>query len=185
MYVLLVAVGLKVGGLLPCVLETIWNLWYNEWGGSSNPFVKNLLNGLGISCLLAGPLEVATGRSIFSGEYEAVIWLSILTAAIATTSHTQDFRDMEGDKAAGRKTVPLVIGEDNAGLVVSLGVIIWTIIACQVWGAGWREAVLPLIGGTALIGNISMNKTRRGNKLSWKLWVLWMLGLFLLPLLSR
>ncbi|KAI0376538.1 UbiA prenyltransferase family [Hypomontagnella monticulosa] len=171
MYPVTIIIALKCGGLAPCLLEMVFCLWHNEWGGGENAILKNLINGFGIPCLIAGPLEIATGRSIFSGQGKSAIWLSIIAAAIATTSHIQDFRDVEGDGAVGRRTIPLVIGDTNARLLASLGVVIFTYLSCWFWESGWRE-----------IANLFLNRTREGDDFSFKrLWFLWMLGLFSLP----
>lgn len=66
MYPVAFAISWEIGGLLPCVLEAFLCLWYNEWGGASDPFLKNILNGLGFACFFAGPLEVATGHAVLS-----------------------------------------------------------------------------------------------------------------------
>ncbi|KAI1775444.1 hypothetical protein F4818DRAFT_451743 [Hypoxylon cercidicola] len=147
MYPVVLLVALCVGGLVPCLLEALFCLWYNEWCGASDPFLKNLLNGLGFACFLAGPLEVATGHSIFSGGCTAAIWLGILTGCITTTSHTQDFRDKEGDKFIGRDTVPLALGDYYARMIVALGVVGWTSVAGWYWRAGWSEVAMSWVVG--------------------------------------
>jgi hypothetical protein len=84
---------------------------------------------VGFACFFAGPPGVLTGESIFSGQGKAAIWLGILTACITTTVHTQDFRDVRGDRVAGRITVPLSIGDTAARLVVAVQVCGWTLAA--------------------------------------------------------
>ncbi|KAI1414495.1 hypothetical protein F5Y13DRAFT_178784 [Hypoxylon sp. FL1857] len=164
MYPVTIMIALKCGGLVPCLLQSFCSLWYNEWGGDSDVVLKNLLNGIGIPCFLAGPLEVATGR------------------AMAMTSHVQDFRDVDGDRAAGRKTLPLVIGSTNARLLVILGVGSFTCLSCWFWETGLRESIFVWLMGFILLGNLFFNRTRRADDLSWKiLWFLWMLGVYLLP----
>ncbi|RYP44207.1 hypothetical protein DL768_009299 [Monosporascus sp. mg162] len=114
-------VAIRFGGLVPCLFETAFSLWYNELGGSGNPFLKSLLNGVGLTCFLVGPLEVATGHAIFSGQGKSAAWIFILAAAMTVTSHIQDFRDVEGDRAAGRRTIPLTIGDMNARVLAAIG----------------------------------------------------------------
>ncbi|KAH8600630.1 hypothetical protein B0O99DRAFT_563615 [Bisporella sp. PMI_857] len=178
MYPVVLIVALMTGGLAPCLIEAVSCLWYNEWGGASDPFLKNALNGLGFACFLAGPLEVATGRSVFDATV-ARIWLVLLTGAITTTVHTQDFRDVKGDRAVGRLTLPLLIGDKMARAVVVLGVPGWTAVVCWFWGSwGW----LAWAAGAGMIRSLLWDRSWEGNKLSWKLWAVWMVGLFLVPL---
>lgn len=187
MYLVTLGISLGIGGLFPCLVEAVACLWYNEWGGASDPYLKNLLNGIGFACFFAGPLEVATGRSVFSGDMQAAVWLLLLGGAITTTSHAQDFRDMDGDKASGRMTLPLVLGDLNARLIVAVGVVGWTSVACWFWGVGlvdWKIGCLSWISGTGMAGNFFRDRTRAGDRLSWKLFPLWLIGLLLLPVHS-
>lgn len=179
MYPVILLVSLSIGGLTPCLLEALFCLHYNEWGGAANPWLKNLLNGVGFTCFLAGPLEVVTGHSVCQGK--AAIWLSIIAAAITTVSHTQDFRDKEGDKVTGRRTVPLVFGDTNARVVAGLGLTLWPIIACWYWEAGWMGA-WALIAGAMTTANLFWNRSNAGDVLTWKMFPLWLLGLMVLPL---
>ncbi|KAK3293013.1 UbiA prenyltransferase family [Chaetomium fimeti] len=184
MYPVVLMVALAVGGLGPCLLQAALSLWYNELDGASHPFIKNLLNGLGDACLFAGPLEVVTGRSVFSGRGEAARWLAILAAAITTTVHTQDFRDCEGDKATGRRTVPLVIGDTNARLMAAAGFAIWTAVSCWYWGIGLgicKAGVGVWVAAALLVTNLFRDRSQRGDSFTWKLYALWLLGLFALP----
>lgn len=77
MYPIVLLLALTVDGLGPCLLEALSCFWYNKLGRASQPFVKNLLNGLCFACLPARSLEVVNGRSIFSGQGDATRWLGI------------------------------------------------------------------------------------------------------------
>lgn len=186
-YALVLAVTATVGGKGPSLLELALCLWYNELGGSANPFLKNLLNASGLVCFFAGPLEVVTGHSVlFAGEGKVALWLLIIAGAITTTSHLQDFRDVEGDRLANRKTIPLLLGDRNARAVVAAGIPAWTAVACCLWGVGWQQlSSLPAwVAGGVTVGNVLCNRTQKGDCLSWKLFPLWLLGLFILPISS-
>lgn len=184
MYPVILFVSITTGGMGPCILEAFLCAWYNEWNGASNPFLKNLLNGFGFSCFLAGPLEVATKHSVFCGDGKAAMWLFLLALSITTTSHTQDFRDMDGDRAVGRRTVPLVIGDINARLLVAIGTTAWTGIGTWFWDCTWKEGILAWVFGIGMMGNLILNRSKKGDTLTWKLWPFWMFGLFLLPLFT-
>lgn len=185
MYPVILVVSYIAGGLVPCLLEIVCCLCYNEWGGASDPFVKNFLNGIGMAFFLAGPLEVATGHSVLSADMRAATWLSIIAAAITTTVHAQDFRDLEGDKASGRRTVPLVIGDSNARYLVAVGVLGWTSACCWFWGLGfakWQACCPAWMAGAIMVSSFLWNRTLAGDVWSWKLFPLWVLGLFVLPM---
>lgn len=173
------------GGFWPYLILTMFHVWYNEFGGASNPILKNVHNGVGICCFFAGPLEVATKRSIFSGNGDAAAWLMILMGAIATISHTQDFRDMKGDKIAGRRTIPLVLGDLRARILVVLAVVLWTQVACIFWAAGWRDASFGYIAGVAMVTNLLLDRSKRGDIRSWRLFAVWLQSLVLVPYLKN
>ncbi|KAI1370790.1 UbiA prenyltransferase family-domain-containing protein [Hypoxylon crocopeplum] len=179
------SVTAMLGGLGPCLLQAVVCLWYNEFGGSDNPFLKNLANGIGIPCFLAGPLEVALGRSIFADGDVLPTWILLLSGAIVVTNHTQDFRDVKGDRAHKRVTVPLAIGDTNARVAAALGVFTFTQLSSLFWDAGLKTSGTAWVAGIVLVGNLFLNKSQKGDDLSWKkLWFIWMLSLFFLPFLK-
>ncbi|KAI1358744.1 UbiA prenyltransferase family [Xylaria arbuscula] len=171
LYPIILLLSYHWGGMIPCLLLS-----------SLGPFLKNLLNGLGFACFYAGPLEVATRYSVFTGDGKAAIWLGILCCAITTTSHTQDFRDVEGDRASGRKTVPLVVGDTVARIMVAVGVAIWAVIACWFWGPTWTRILLAAVTGGTMVCSLFWYRTMEGDAFTWRLWAVWLLGLLILPI---
>ncbi|KAH6654822.1 UbiA prenyltransferase family-domain-containing protein [Truncatella angustata] len=181
LYPLTVLLAAKIGGLNVSLLELGACLWYNHFEGGSDPFLKNLLNGIGISCFLAGPLEVVLQRSIAT-DYQLATWMLIIGCAIVTTVHVQDFRDVAGDKASGRQTIPIVIGDWNARLVASGGLFLFTLLSYWFWSAGWKESGAAWLGAAMLTKTLLLNRDQEANDFAWKtLWFLWLLGLFLIP----
>lgn len=174
--------SLHLGGQFPSVVEMGLCLWYNEAKGSSNAFLKNVLNAFGLACFFAGPLEVATGHSVFCGDMRAATWLLILACAIMSTSHAQDFRDLEGDKVARRVTLPLLIGDMKARLLLAFGIVFWTVIASCFWEVTLVDSLMAWTTGAAVIFNLFRDKTHEGNTRAWKMFPCWLLGLFLLPI---
>lgn len=182
MHPIVALVSLGLGGQVPSLVEVGLCLWYNEAKGSSNAFLKNVLNALGLACFFAGPLEVVTGHSVFCGDMKAATWLLIITCAIMSTSHAQDFRDMEGDKAARRVTLPLLMGDTNARLLLAFGIVVWTAVASWFWEVGMVDSLAAWMAGAAVVVNIFRDKTHEGDARSWRMFPCWLLGLFLLPI---
>ncbi|KAE8410237.1 UbiA prenyltransferase family [Aspergillus pseudocaelatus] len=171
MYLAIFTVSGTKGGAAPCILEAFSCLWYNEWNGASNPLLKNLLNGVGFACFFAGPLEVATDNSVLSGDMKAFMLLLVLAGAIMTTVHAQDFRDIEGDRVSGRKTVPLLIGDQKARSALAVGIIGWTALSCWFWDLGsaerpWLSCIPACVAGTIVVWGFYWNKTREGDRRS-------------------
>lgn len=185
MYPIVFIISLTIGGLFPSILIIALSYWYDDQDGGSDPLQKNIINGLGIGSFFAGPLEVITRRSILlNGGSRVATWVGILMATIATTSHIQDLRDVDGDKAVGRRTLPVAIGDSNARLVAAIGIFSWTWIACCFWNAGWVEASLAIGAGAVMEGSMLFFRSKVGDVRTWKIFPLWMLGLFLLPILA-
>lgn len=185
MYAVIITLGITVSALSPYLLEAVLCLWYNEWGSAADPVLKNILNGLSFACFFTGPFKVATRHSVFSGDGKAAIWLAILSGAITMCSYLQDFRDMDGDKATGRKTVPFVIGDMEARVLCVLGVSVLNSVACWFWGVGWRESAIAWIAGTLIALRILLDRSRQGDRFTWKLFPFWILGLLLFPCMKR
>lgn len=181
---LCLALGLWAGGFVPYVVLTLFGLWYNEFGGADTGVLKNVINGVGLGCSFAGPLEVATGRSVFAGHAEGAVWVAILMATFGTSSHLQDFRDMEGDRLAGRKTIPLVIGDLPARLSVVVGLVFWTEVACRFWALSWAARSLSMTAEFVLLANLFMDRSQPGDSRSWRLWSVWVATLMAMPLMS-
>ncbi|KAI0854547.1 UbiA prenyltransferase family-domain-containing protein [Xylaria cubensis] len=184
MYPAIAFISLTVGGLLPSLMVIILSFLYDNNNAASNPLLKNLINGVGIVSLFTGPLEVATRSSILEAKPGAIVWIGILMATIATTSHIQDLRDMDGDRAAGRSTVPIAIGAINSRFIGAFGILGWTAIACYLWNARGPGVVISIGTGVAMASSLVLYRNKAGDVFTWKLFPLWMVGLFLVPVLS-
>lgn len=78
-----------------------------------------------------------------------VSWTAIglSTAIVATTGHTQDFKDIRGDRAVRRQTVPIVF-PSLARITVFFGTLGWSLIVALVW------CLPPLM--TAILTSLSL-----------------------------
>ena len=176
--------SLCFGGLIPCAVEMLACLWYNEWMGAESLMFRNFLNAVGISCFLAGPLEIAIGGTSLLNFPKAFVWLVILGSIIFTTAHLQDFRDQSGDEARGRQTLPIVIGDGPARWLVVAAVIIWSLSGPVFWNLGVLGYLLPASTGGWIMSSLIFNRTVEGDKWTWKLWAAWMASFFFLPLFT-
>ncbi|THV46087.1 hypothetical protein BGAL_0418g00090 [Botrytis galanthina] len=182
-YPITAAISLWIGGFYPAVLLLSACLWYNEFGGDSHPLLKNFLNGVGITCFLAGPLEIVLQNSVMTSNSRLIVWLAIILVTIATTSHVQDLRDIARDKFSGRRTVPIAIGDMEARVLAAVGSIELTYLACWFWDSGYGGAVVPTAFSLALSKTLLLSRDQKSNNFVWKkLWYSWMLSLFFIPL---
>lgn len=182
MHPLCLVISLCIGGFVPYAVLTFFHVWYNEFGAASDGILKSIFNGIGVACFFAGPLEVATRHSVLGGNSAAVAWVGLLVGLITTTSHIQDFRDMEGDRAAGRRTIPLVMDETAARVLAVAGVGCWTELACRFWGAGWVQRSAAWATAALLVANLMLDRTNPGDHRAWRLWSVWVTALIFLPI---
>ena len=185
LYPVAILVSACLGGMGPGLAELVFTVAYNEGRGAEEPILRNLLAALGIACFLAGPLEIALGGQSIATHPIALAWLALLAAAIFTTIHVSDFRDAEGDKQRARRTVPLVVGDAPARWMVALCVVGWSWQAASFWGMGAVAALPSLAIGAVLIAKLLVGEhSLRKDKAAYKVWPVWMLSFFLMPLVK-
>ena len=137
--------------LYTTIFLTIAEYLYNEMKFSEHPVLKNLCNVFGY-----GGFE--TGATLIACEYNqlvdkgldtykfllapnlsldevAVRALVLSCALIFTTIHAQDFPDREGDKLAGRKTLPILFPEASR-VYIAVVLVAWSIALSLFWGLG-------------------------------------------------
>jgi 4-hydroxybenzoate polyprenyltransferase len=174
---LLVSAAYGPRTLLTSYGVTLFMLAYNECGGARGHWlVRNGLNAIGYALAEAGamlvtctfiPVSGSTGvasggfnscSSIGENESEAdcTIWIAVALSAgiIMTTIHVQDYKDIQGDTAAGRVTVPITYPTSSRAVTAFL-LIGWS------WGISrtWRfddataatMGVLSLVVGTSFV----------------------------------
>jgi 4-hydroxybenzoate polyprenyltransferase len=176
-------------GSLQASLALIAFIWlYNDLDGSgAGPWQRNALNAAGLSCFGWGAVSV-----LFGGQIDALLtdvlckWLLLLAAVIITTVHAQDFPDVEGDEACGRKTMPLLYGQAWSRYGLAVFLILWSAVCPAFWQVSsplvW--AVSLLIGG-AMAALTVFRWDAYSDLIVWKLWCLWIGVLYLLPLFGH
>jgi 4-hydroxybenzoate polyprenyltransferase len=104
-------------GVLPWTVLWVFAATMHNFGGwSRHWFTKNCIAmPLGVAAQLApawsfaGPLSPLAWR-----------WLIVIPIVVGVTVSIQDFRDIEGDRAEHRSTLPMVLGEARARALMSL-----------------------------------------------------------------
>jgi hypothetical protein len=94
-----------------------------------------------------------TGKS--ESEVDSTVWIAVALSAgiILTTIHTQDYKDVPGDTAAGRVTLPIAYPALSR-VVTAFFLIAWS------WGISriWRldDAAAAVMGVLSLVVGISL-----------------------------
>lgn len=166
------------GGYRQSALLMLTEYFYNDLGGD-NFILKNILNGLGMMCFPAAALEVASHEPL---RPEIMPWLFLIVTVTSTTVHVQDLRDVPGDAAAGRCTIPMVVGDNVARISIIVWMLIWSVL-CPIY---WKIPMVSLgsllpIGITFLAGfRILWKRSVRDDKIAFKVWSAWIMSLYCL-----
>ncbi|EFQ32465.1 UbiA prenyltransferase [Colletotrichum graminicola M1.001] len=157
-------------------------LWmYDDLDGNTYIWGRNALNTCGIMCFGSGSLEVLSRGELLPTAWG---WIGLTGAAIATTVQALDFPDMEGDRARGRKTVPLLYGEDVARGGLAAMVLFWSVVCSIFWDLQPVFWGAPVGVGAMMAVLTMLRRNEKSDGVVAKLWCLWMSVLYMLPLLS-
>ncbi|MCJ1382556.1 hypothetical protein MMC17_005669 [Xylographa soralifera] len=178
--------NMSLGGLEITLIALVLTWMYNDLGGADeNYIIRNLINSCGLVSWSAGTTLVACGNGSFALNAMGYKWLGIEAAIIFTTLHVQDLRDQEGDIARDRKTAPIVWGDSATRWTIAIPVLIWSLLCPMIWNLSVAGFLVPLIPGGILALRVTILRTVAADKITWKLWGIWIASLFILPLISN
>ena len=182
LYPIAIAASFRLGGLNQSIMLIFLGYWYNDCGGADkNCILRNTINGAGFICYTSGAMEVAY-RSPIRFTMPLVQWFVIIGVVVSTTVHTQDMYDQAGDSARHRRTVPLVVGDLKSRWTIAVSVIFWSWFCPWFWGDRYGY-IAPILLGTAITHRTLARTSVKEDKNTFKLWNLWMVALYSLPLL--
>ncbi|KAJ0290546.1 hypothetical protein CBS470a_003856 [Colletotrichum nupharicola] len=103
---------------LPALLLWLW----------LNILIRQLVNGLAYPVYGVAALKIliadAGVAEILPGAYA---WLGLLGLVAGTTIQVQDLKDYEGDKARGRHTFPVILGDAFTRFGICVGIMFWSL----------------------------------------------------------
>lgn len=180
-----IALSLRVGGLQESLFFMNLVYLYNDVAlGDSSVTARYLLNATGYTTFALGAVSVLLHNTDYAMTSKGYLWLAMLLVVILTTGHSQDLEDREGDVATGRKTIPVILGDDAARYSIAGAMLGWTLLIPRFWNASFLGTVMLLA-----IGFVVMKRYTVGDKASYKqtfrLWNCWVVALYLLPLFAQ
>ncbi|KAK1968292.1 UbiA prenyltransferase [Colletotrichum sublineola] len=178
---LVVGTSAALGGLKSTVSMMVLLWMYDDLDGNSYIWGRNALNTCGIMCFGSGSLEVLSRGELLPATW---VWIGLTGAAIATTIQALDFPDMEGDRARGRKTVPLLYGENIARGGLAGMVLLWSVVCPIFWGLQPVFWTAPVGVGAMVAALTLLRRNEESDGVVAKLWCLWMSVLYMLPLVA-
>lgn len=169
--------SLCVGGCNEFVVQMIASFSYNDLGASQGLWIiRDIHNAIGLVSWLVGCISIAGGTEI---QYTSckVLSAGVLFLVVATTIAIQDFRDVDGDRAAGRRTLPILVGDDIARLITSGLILAWTYGVGINHGKVTISVVTLATVGTGLAAWLVMKRTRMADKVALQGWYVWFAAL--------
>lgn len=173
------------GGLISHLVTTALCHLYNDLGGGTQTWLaRNLINGVGNLAYCYGALDMACGTEKSPMTVSLACWLGVLALAISSTSHMQDLKDQAGDRAAGTRTVPLIYGDGAARSSLVGAMVGWTAVCCGGWAKTASAHAGPVLLAVIIAWRALRYREARQDRLTQKLWNLWMLALFAIPMMN-
>ncbi|KAG8164675.1 hypothetical protein KVR01_004950 [Diaporthe batatas] len=143
------------------------------------------------SLLLGGFPEALSwwGKNIINALFYTTGQLGTTrVAAIKSTSmsHIQDFRDQEGDKIRGRRTVPLVLGDSWSRVVTAVVILLFSIALPIYWEARVLEFLWPLVSGGFVAARLMLYRTAKADRMTFHMYTLgWLPALYAIPFVVK
>jgi len=155
---------------------------YNDLKGCDEDcIIRNLLIAIGYGLYSSAALRVATG-SAHTINSKGFAWIGMITLVMFITQHICDLKDQEGDKLRGRRSIPIVLGDELARWSVAVPIMICSIICPFFFGLGVMSYVSTLSIGFLVAFRTVRYRDLKADKVTWKLWAFWTVWLFGLPL---
>lgn len=173
-----------IGGTKESMLVMALISLYNDFGMADAVISRNFINAAAYTMFGLGTATVLTHGLPCSLTTQGYLWLAILAAVIMTTVHCQDLPDQEGDQLKGRRTVPLILGDDVARYLVAGPMIAWTIFALGFWGTKFAGSVMVFAIAGVVVKRLMIGD-KEGYRKTFKLYNLWLIALYLLPLMGK
>lgn len=162
------------------LFTAIW--MYNDLKGCDEDWIlRNFFIAVGYGLYSSAALRVMAGPEHTVNE-KGIQWVGLVTLVMFVTQHICDIKDAEGDRVRGRKSAPIVLGDEFVRWSVAIPVLACS-VACPVFfSLGAWSHVSTLSMGAIIAQRILAYRDLASDKHTWKLWALWTCCLFALPL---
>jgi 4-hydroxybenzoate polyprenyltransferase len=159
---------------------------YNDLGAADENFlVRHINNAFGFVTFAAGATQVICGYPTHTLNVTTYQWLAVIAAVITFTIQFQDMEDQEGDRQRGRRTLPIVLGDRLTRFANAVVILSFSFLAPKFWRLGWSGYAFPMGLGALIAGRTLSVRTLHADKKTFKLWCLWLVGLYLLPMFKH
>lgn len=186
LYPVAMLVSLYLGAFWQCVALILLGWSYNGLGGADRSIImRNIINALGYLCFGSGAATVALSQLQTSLNRSAYCWFLVLATVISTTVQVLDMQDQAGDRASSRKTLPIVIGDGLARRSIAIPVAFWSLFCPAFWESAAGAYGISITLGSIICFRTLSKKSVEDDKFTSRIWNIWIVMLYLLPLAKR
>lgn len=165
------------------LLTSTW--LYNDLGGSDENWVlRNSLIALGYGLYSSAALRVMAGpeHALTTSGFH---WVLVVALVMLCTQHICDIKDAEGDRVRGRRSAPVVLGDELVRWSVAVPIVLSSLFCPAFFGLSLTSFVVTVSSGSFVAFRSLAYRNLKSDKVTWKLWALWTCGLFVLPLVKN
>lgn len=168
-----------------CLLLLAFTWLYNDLGGCDEHWVlRNGLIAMGYGLYSSAALRIMTGPD-HTITPQGLNWIGVVTGVMFATQHICDIKDAVGDALRGRQSAPIVLGDVVVRWSVAVPILLSS-VSCAWYFASDLPAYVVTVGMGALVSfRTLVYRDLKSDKKTWKLWALWTVGLFALPLVRN
>ena len=182
---LLVSVSYSHQVLYASIAMAAGTLIYNECHAHAAHWaIRNILNAVGYAIFETGATFVAgtvhyrpsvISVSFYAGadrsrlDPVAVLAICLSTGIMASTYHVQDFKDVEGDRLIGRRTLPIVAPQHARKTVIG-GLVAWSVALTLIWELDVLASAVLLLLGAVVGGRFLLCRSIRADQVSFYLY---------------
>ncbi|KXX74509.1 Digeranylgeranylglyceryl phosphate synthase [Madurella mycetomatis] len=168
---------------------------YNDQGGGDEAVVREMVIAVAYGMFNSGSLVVAIGgdsntsttSSSNKGSHAPSelgwMWVAIVSGVIFTTMQVQDLKDQAGDRARGRKTICLHMGEGFSRTTIAFFVCFWSCACAYFWALGPLAFLFVAVTAAVVVMRVLVVRSPKGDACTWRLWCCWHASLYVLPVL--
>ena len=144
-YLIALVTSWALGGFLKSTVLLSLGYWYNGKEGADKSWVsKNIINAVGFMCFASGAADVALQPTSKDLQLSLFPWLCVIVCVLFTTVQLQDIYDQAGDRARGRKTLPLAVGDSLARWSIALPLAGWCWLCPLYWRSNAAGFIAPV-----------------------------------------
>ena len=165
-------------------LQFILAWMYNDLEGGEHWIGRNAIIAAAFGVYDEGALRIACGRG-HAPTGTGFVWTAIISAVILSTMHVQEMKDQVGDLARGRRTLPIIFGDNFARWTIVVPVAFWSLFCPLYWDMSLFGWVLPIGMGFVTAVHLLRFRDPKADWTSWILWANWLSCLYMLSFLKN